>query len=136
MATSVQYLGYQIDAQGIHLTQAKVEAIKQVPTPSNVIELKAYLGILTYYSKFLLNLSIVLAPLYELLKKDKKWTWQAAQIEAFQKSKDVLTSSNVLTHFNPDLPLTLASDASQYGLGAVLSHCLPNGEEKPIAYMS
>lgn len=72
MATSVQYLGYQIDAQGIHPTQAKVKAIKQAPTPSNVSELKAYLGILTYYSKFLPNLSIVLAPLYELLKKDKK----------------------------------------------------------------
>ena len=135
MATSVQYLGYQIDAQGIDPTQAKVKAIKQAPTPSNVSELKAYLGILTYYSKFLPNLSTVLAPLYELLKKDKKWTWQAAQAEAFQKSKDMLTSSNVLTHFNPDLPLTLAGDASQYGLGAVLSHCLPNGEEKPIAYM-
>ena len=112
MATSVQYLGYQIDAQGIHPTQAKVKAIKPVPTPSNVSELKAYLGILTYYSKFLPNLSTVLAPLYELLKKHKKWTWQAAQAEAFQKSKDMLTSSIVLTHFNPDLPLTLACDAS------------------------
>ena len=71
MATSVQYLGYQIDAQGIHPTQAKVKAIKQAPIPSYVSELKACLGILTYYSKFFPNLSTVLAPLYELLKKDK-----------------------------------------------------------------
>ena len=91
---------------------------------------------LTYYSKFLPNLAIVLAPLYSLLQKDTQWTWITTQEEAFQQSKDMLTSSSVLTHYNPDLELTLACDASPYGLGAVLSHCLPNGEEKPITYTS
>jgi len=136
MTTSVQYLGYKIDAQGIHPTQAKVKAIKEACTPRIVTELKAYLGILTYYSKFLPNLSTMLAPLYALFQKDQAWLWQAAQAEAFQKSKDMLTSSSVLTHYNPDLELTLACDASQYGLGAVLSHHFPSGEEKPIAFAS
>ena len=62
MTTSVQYLGYQIDAHGIHPTEAKVRAIKEARTPKNASELKAYLGILTYYGKFLPNLSTLLAP--------------------------------------------------------------------------
>jgi len=78
----------------------------------------------------------VLALLYPLLQKDQAWSWQAAQAEAFQKSKDMLTSSSMLTHYNPDFELTLACDASQYGLGAVLSHHFPSGEEKPIAFAS
>ena len=75
MMTSVQYLGYQIDAHGIHPTEAKVRAIKEAHTPKNVSELKAYLGILMYYSKFLPNLSTLLAPLYFLLQKNKAWSW-------------------------------------------------------------
>ena len=78
----------------------------------------------------------MLTPLYTLLQKDTSWKWQTAQVEAFQQSKDLLTSSSVLIHYNPDYELTLACDASQYGLGAVLSHRLPNGDEKPIAYAS
>ena len=134
MAISVQYLGYRIDAKGIHPTQAKVKAIKDACAPKNMSELKAYLGMLTYYSKFLPNLATVLTPLYLLLQKNTSWAWETTHAKAFQQSKDMLTSSSVLTHYNSDLELTLAYDASPYGLGAVLSHCQPNGEEQPIAY--
>ena len=136
MATSVLYLGYLIDAEGIRPTQAKVKAIKEARAPKNVSELKGYLSMLTYYSKFLPNLAIVLAPLYSLLQKDTHWIWKTTHAEALQQSKDTLTSSSVLTHYNPDFKLTLACDASPYGLGAVLSDCLPNGEEQPIAFTS
>ena len=136
MATSVQYLGYLIDVEGIHPTQTKVKTIKDVCAPKNVSKLKAYLGMLTYYSEFLPNLATVLAPLYSLLQKDTHWTWKTTQAEAFQQSKDILTSSSVLTPYSPDLELMLACDASPYGLGTVLSCRLPNGEKKPIAYTS
>ena len=78
----------------------------------------------------------VLAPLYSLLQKDTCWSWKTTQAEAFQQSKGILTSSVVLTHYNPDLELMLACDASPYGLGADLSHCLFKGEEKPVSYTS
>ena len=99
-------------------------------------ELKAYLGILTYYGKFLPNLSTLLALLYSLLQKNKTCSWTNTQEQAFQQSKKILTSSSVLVHYSPTLEMTLACDASQYGLGAVLSHRFLNGEEKPIAYAS
>ena len=101
----------------------------------NVSELKDYLGMLTYHSKFLPNLATVVAPLYPLLQKDTHWTWKTTQAESSQQSKGMLTSSSVLTHYNPDIELTLACDASPYGLGT-MSYCLSNVEEKPIAYTS
>ena len=136
LASSVEYLGHLIDAIGLHPLPAKVQAIREVPVPRNVSELKSYLGLLTYYAKFLPKLSTTLAPLYNLLKKDNPWKWADKQEQAFLKSKELLTSSRLLTHFDPELPLTLARDASNYGVGAVLAHTLPDGSEKPIAYAS
>ena len=99
-------------------------------------ELKSYLGLLTYYNKFMPNLSTVLAPLYLLLKSDVKWKWSKDQEKAFQKSKELLLSSDLLIHFDPSLPIVLACDASQYGIGAVLAHKMPDGTERPVGYVS
>ena len=132
MRPSVTYLRHRIDATGLHPLQDKVRAIRDAPTPKSVQELKSYLGILTYYSKFLPNLSSTLYPLYELLKKDVSWTWGAAQAKEFAASKDMLTSAN----FDSSQKLTLACDASGYGLGAVLGHKMLDGSEKPIGYAS
>ena len=99
-------------------------------------QLKSYLGLLTYYGKFLPNLSTHLAPLYELLRQKVEWKWKSAQEKSFCKSKQLLTSSQLLVHFDPKLALTLACDASAYGIGAVLAHRMPDGSEKPIGYAS
>ena len=136
MVGSVDYLGYRIDAEGLHPLPDKVQAVEEAPTPTCLTELKSYLGLLTYYSKFLSNLSTRLAPLYKLLGKDVPWQWGASQERAFCSSKKLLTSSNLLIHFDPSLPLTLACDASAYGIGAVLAHRLPDGSEKPVGYIS
>ena len=136
MASSVIYLGYRIDAEGLHPVPEKVQALKEAPTPCNVSELKSYLGLLTYYSKFLPNVSTVLAPLYQLLRHDCKWTWSPQQERAFTQSKELLMSSQLLVHFNPSLEIRLACDASAYGIGAVLSHRMPDGSEKPVAFAS
>ena len=130
MVPSVEYLGYRIDAAGLHPIADKVQAVVDVRTPTNVTELRSFLGLLTYYGKFLPNLSTLLAPLYKLLRKGVSWQWGNAQDGAFQKSKKLLSSSPLLCHFDSKLPLTLACDASAYGIGAVLAHCLPDGSNR------
>ena len=70
------------------------------------------------------------------MKKDVAWKWSKACEEAFQKLKELLTSAKVLCHYDVKMPLTLSCDASSHGIGMVISHVLPNGEERPIAYAS
>ena len=94
--------------------------------------MKAYLRLLTYYGRFLPNLSTVLSPLYRLLRQDVCWHWTSKQQRAFTRSKQLLTSAKVLVHYNPRLDLVVAGDASAYGIGAVLSHKMPNGEESQL----
>ena len=136
LQTSVIYLGYKIDAEGIHATDNKVKAILKAPTPKNVSELRAFLGMLNYYGKFLSNLSTLVHPLNELLKTGHRWEWRPDCDKAFQEAKRQLSEAPVLVHYDPVLPIRLAGDASSYGLGAVLSHVFPDGTEHPIAFAS
>ena len=133
---SVTYLGHRIDAEGLHPLPDKVQAIQEAPPPTNVQELRAYLGLLTYYSRFLPNMSTVLSPLYQLLQKSTKWQRNSAVNKACLASKELLTSSNLLVHFDPKFNLTLACDASSHGLGMVLAHMYPDNSERPIGYTS
>ena len=75
LATSVVYLGHRINAKGLHPTNDKIDAISRAPMPKNWTELKAYLGLLNYYNKFMPNLATELAPLYQLLHKGTLWQW-------------------------------------------------------------
>ena len=121
MLPAVEYLGHKISDEGLQPTEGKIRAIAEVPEPQNVSQLKAFLGMLNYYAKFLPNISSRLAPLYKLLQKAVSWSWGTEQQEAFQKAKDALTSAKVLVHYDPIQKLMLSCDASPYGVGAVLS---------------
>ena len=133
---SVVYLGHKIDRDGLHPTDDKVRAIRDAPSPTNVKELRSWLGLLNYYGRFLRNLSTTLAPLHVLLRKEIKWCWGNEQASAFEAAKQLLQSDSLLVHFDPDKPLLLACDASPYGVGAVLSHQMEDGSERPIAFAS
>ncbi|XP_041961667.1 uncharacterized protein K02A2.6-like [Alosa sapidissima] len=132
----VEYLGHRVDAQGLHPVRKKVKAIMEAPPPSNVTELKSYLGLLNYYNKFLPNLATLLAPLHELLRHNVHWKWHKEQEEAFQKSKALMNSAEVLVHYSADRDLIMSCDASPYGVGAVLSHLMEDGSERPLGFMS
>ncbi|XP_037398305.1 uncharacterized protein K02A2.6-like [Pygocentrus nattereri] len=136
MGKEVTFLGHKINASGLHPLTEKVEAIAEAPEPQNVSELKAYLGLLNYYHRFLPKLSTLLAPLHTLLKKEEKWSWGVKQQKAFEESKVLLQSCRVLVHYDSNKPLILACDASPYGVGAVLSHRMADGSERPIGFVS
>jgi transposase InsO family protein len=134
--SSVNYLGYRVDSEGNHPTEELVEAIVKAPEPKNVQELKSYLGLLTFYGKFIPNLATLLSPLYRLLHNNNMWNWSSECKQAFKTSKDVLISYPVLVHYDSDRALVLACDASPYGVGAVISHVMDDGTERPIAFAS
>ena len=101
MKTSVQYLGHRIDADGLHATEAKLEAIINAPTPRNVPELRSFLELLNYYGRFIPNLSSLIHPLNKLLRHGVLWQWSEACQEAFRAAKVKMVSPNVLVHYDP-----------------------------------
>ena len=136
MCQAVEYLGHRVDAEGLHTLDTKVAAIQKAPSPRDVQELRFFLGLVHYYGKFLPNLSTCLQPLNNLLKGDTKWKWSEECKKSFTEIKKLLASAPVLAHYNPELPIQLAGDASAYGIGAVISHQFPDGSERPVAYAS
>jgi hypothetical protein len=132
---SVDYLGHRLTKAGVR-KGPKVDAVRAMPEPTNVSELKSFLGSVQFYSKFLQNLSTVAEPLHRLTQKTATWNWGEQEKKSFQKLKDMLSSDNLLVHYDPTLPLGLSCDASSIGIGAVLFHRYPDGSERPIANVS
>lgn len=106
----------------------------EASSQTNVTELKSYPGLLNYYGKFLPNLATILHPLHDILQKDRPWKWTEACESAFGKSKQQLQDSSLLVHYDLKKPLRFACDASSYGAGAVTSHVMEDGTQKPIAF--
>lgn len=131
----MEYLGHTLNASGLRPSAKNVEAVLQAPELASVRELQSNLGLINFYRSFLPNLSSVLQPLHELLKREP-WRWGSKDDQAFHTSKVMLTSAAVLMYYDPHLPLLMCCDASPYGVGAVLAQKLLTGEEKPIAFAS
>ena len=132
----VEYLGHLIDEKGLHPTPSKVKAVTDTPTPHNVLELRSFLGLVNYYSKFIPNCSIILSPLYSLLQKNSRWTWNSTEDDCFKQAKELLTSPRLLVHYDLNKKILLSTDASSYGIGAVLTHQMEDGSEQPIGFAS
>ena len=136
MVPSEEFLGYRVDGEGRHPTDEKIAAIKGAPSPKNVAELSSYLGLPNYCGNFIPNLSTLLQPLHELLRKGVKWAWTEECEKAFVRSKSELLADKVLVLCDEKRKLILACDISPYGAGAVISHVMDDGEERPIAFAS
>ena len=133
---SIMFLGQLIDERRIRLDPGKVAAIEAMTIPNNVTELRRFLGLINHLSKFAPNLADKTKPLRDLLIKNTQWIWEAAQQKSFEEVKQIITSSPVLALFNPKSSTVVSADASSYGLGAVLLQRQPQGELKPVAYIS
>ena len=132
----IEYVGFIINKNGIRLNPHKIDAINELPEPKDLKQLQSFLGGINYYSKFIPNMAEIGKPLYCLLEKDTEWKWTKTEQLSFENLKQVLLTAPVLTIFDQNVPLKLDCNASQYGLGAVLSHVYPDKSERPIAYGS
>ena len=136
MAPEITYLGFCINQEGISPVDEKIKPILEALVPQNVTQLKSFLRMLNYYHHHIPNMADILEPLHCLLRKNCTWNWSERQEKAFKKAKELLTSSTLLVHYDPNKQILLSCDASPYGLGAVLAHCMPDGSQRPIAYAS
>uniref|UniRef100_A0A183CHH4 RNA-directed DNA polymerase n=1 Tax=Globodera pallida TaxID=36090 RepID=A0A183CHH4_GLOPA len=134
--TEIKYLGVIIDQKGRRPDPSKVTAIAEMPIPTNLPELRSYLGMVNYYQEFIRNFRCIRQPLDELLKADQPWNWTPKCQNAFNKIIATLQSDLALTHYDPALPIIVAADASQHGIGGVLSHELANGTIKAVSHFS
>ncbi|PIO68257.1 hypothetical protein TELCIR_09958 [Teladorsagia circumcincta] len=132
----IRYLGFIIDKDGRRPDPEKIEAVRQMPVPRNVAEVRSSLGMISYYGSFVAEMRKIRALLDDLMKKNATFRWTSKCEEAFQSAKDVLTSDLLLTHFDPSLEVIVAADASDYGIGAVILHRMPNCTEKAICHSS
>ncbi|UYV63435.1 hypothetical protein LAZ67_2004061 [Cordylochernes scorpioides] len=131
----LKILGHVVNENGIHPDPEKVEAILKFPSPKSIPDVRSFLGLCSYYRRFVENFSCKAKPLNDLLKNDAKFCWNEEQENAFEILKEALTSEPVLGHFIEDAETHIHTDASGYGIGAVLIQ-IQGGAERPIAYAS
>ena len=127
----LEYLGHVVTAEGIKPNPAKIEAVKKFKPPTTPTQVKSFLGLAGYYRKFVRNFSKISRPLIELTKKDTKFHWTDAHTNSFETLKQKLCEAPILRYPLFDKPFTLTTDASNEGLGAVLSQ-----EGHPCCYIS
>ncbi|GBN40537.1 Retrovirus-related Pol polyprotein from transposon 17.6 [Araneus ventricosus] len=135
----VKYLGHLV-RQGLRQpAELKVQAIKDFPTPATKTQVRAFLGLAGYYRRYIPEFSVITTPLTDLLKgKIRKSTvdWNETCQKAFDELKDKLTENPVL--YSPDFtkPFIVQCDASNIGVGVVLSQINEKEEEHPIMFLS
>ena len=126
----MDYLGHVVSKEGVQVDDSKVSAIKQWPVPTSAKQLRAFLGLASYYRKFIKNFAVMAAPLTDLLKKDAFNRTELSQ-QTFALVKEGLTHASILAILNFSKPFVLEADVLGTGIGAVLSQ-----DNHPIAFFS
>ena len=135
-ARQVRYLGHLISAYGIQPDPRKTEAVQTLSTPDSIKSVRSFLGLASYYRRFIQDFSTIAALLTDLTKKNARFNWSEACEHAFQTLKSLLCSAPILSYPKFDKNFILQTDASDVGLGAILSQKDDLGNEKVVAYAS
>ena len=132
---NIAFFGVIIGKEGVSMDPSKVDAIKTAPPPKHASELKSFLGLATFCSRFVPDFSTKTSVLRDLLKKNTPFIWQDKHDKAFSELKEAISQNVLLSYFDLTKPCTIVSDASDHGLGAVLLQ-EQQGILKPIAFAS
>lgn len=131
----VSFLGYTVSGEGISTDPSKIDAVKNWPTPTNLRQSRAFVGLCQYYRRFVPKFSEIAAPLHALTKKGAAFNWTPECQTAFDHLKASLIGADVLALPDDEGQFILDTDASDSAIGAVLSQ-VQNGEERPVCYAS
>ena len=129
--SKITFYGYVFSKDGISADPKKVETIKATEQPKNVADVRSFLGMTNYVSRFIKGYSTITEPLRKLMQKGTKWEWTESQEQAFKTLKNALTSDCVMTYFDPTKYTEIWVDASPVGLGAILMQ-----DDKIVSYAS
>ena len=132
----VEYLGHILSPDGLKPNPTLVRAVREFPTPTAVKELRRFLGLASYYRRFIPKFASIAQPLHQLTCKGAIFKWTEATARAFADLKEKLTTSPVLAYPTFDRDFVLETDASITGLGAVLSQVQGDGKLHPVAHAS
>jgi len=135
--SKLTFFGFVFSSEGISPDPIKVAAIHDAPPPNSCKDVRSFLGLATYCSKFIPNFSDLTEPLRNLTKKNAKFCWTPRHEKAFQATKAALTSDTVMDYFDKHKNTELITDASPTGLSAILSqHSQGKDDRKIVAYIS
>ena len=133
---SVEYLGFILSKEGLKMDPSKVQTIQDWPEPRKVKDIQSFLGFANFYRRFISEYSDIVIPLTRLTRKGVPWNFSDDARNSFNTLKSAFISAPVLTHWVPDRPIIVETDASDYALGAILSIQTDSGEIHPVAFHS
>ena len=134
--TQVGFLGHIVSADGVQTDPAKTDKVAQWPVPKTKRETQQFLGLANYYRRFVKDFATIAKPLYRLTEKTCKFEWTDACQTSFEELRRRLVTTPILAFPDYTQQFTLDTDASDTGIGAVLSQVQPDGSERVIAYAS
>jgi len=134
--TEIEYFRYVISPQGLRIDEEKIRTIKEWKEPTNVKGTQSFLGFANFYQRFIQDYSWITTPLTHLTRKEVSWEWGDEQQTAFDTLKTAMVREPILQHFDPERPVTIETDASDYAIGAICSQPDDNRILHPVAYYS
>ncbi|KAG1040488.1 hypothetical protein G6F43_012278 [Rhizopus delemar] len=132
----IKFLGYIVTNQGIQTDPDKIKKIVDYPIPTTITQVRSFLGIASYYRRFIQNFAAIARPLHDQTKTKQKVPWTQATTNSFETFKKLLTTAPVLARPDFNRSFILVTDASKLGLGCVLTQLDEDGKEHPIMYAS
>lgn len=137
LQSEIDYLGYEISETGLRPGNKKIQAVAEFPVPQNVHQVRQFVGLASFFRRFIFNFATIARPLTKLTKADFAWQWNEEQELAFQELKSRLVSRPVLALYNPQFHTEVHCDASKFGVGGVLlQKAEPELPLRPVAYFS